>query len=95
MPRVPEPRWPVALALLAAAGMHFVLPRSLVMGPPWMVLGSVALLIAVAWYARTRQSWTWNERLDFMFGGHLDIAYYNTEQRVIRGEQVPSRAWSD
>src|SRR5437016_5008234 len=38
--REPEPRWPVALALLAAAGLHFVLPRSLVMGPPWIVRGA-------------------------------------------------------
>src|SRR5690242_5764414 len=65
MPRVPEPRWPVALALLAAAGLHFVLPRALVMGPPWMVLGSVAVLIAMAWYARVRRSWKWNEWLSY------------------------------
>lgn len=65
MPRVPEPRWPVALALLAAAGLHFVLPRGLVMGPPWMVLGSVAVLIAVAWYARARRWWKWNEWLSY------------------------------
>jgi hypothetical protein len=64
-PGVPEPRWPVALALLAAAGLHFVLPRSLVMGPPWMVLGTVGLLIAVAWYARSRGWWSWNEWLSY------------------------------
>ena len=65
MPREPEPRWPVALALLAAAGLHFVLPRTLVMGPPWMVLGSVGGLIAVAWYARARHWWKWNEWLSY------------------------------
>src|SRR3954463_5991916 len=65
MPRVPEPRWPVALALLAAAGLHFVLPRTLVMGPPWMVLGTVSALIAAAWYARHRCWWIWNERLSY------------------------------
>jgi len=65
MPREPEPRWPVALALLAAAGLHFVLPRALVMGPPWMVLGSVAALIAASWFARTRHLWNWNEWLSY------------------------------
>jgi hypothetical protein len=65
MPRLPEPRWAVALALLAAAGLHFVLPRSLVMGPPWMVLSSVTLLVGFAWYARRRRWWTWNERLSY------------------------------
>lgn len=65
MPRAPEPRWPVMLALLAAAGLHFVLPRSLVMGPPWMVLGTVAIIIALAWFARTRGWWQWNEWLSY------------------------------
>jgi hypothetical protein len=64
-PGATEPRWPVALALLAAAGLHFVLPRSLVMGPPWMVLSTVGVLIAAAFYARHRCWWTWNERLSY------------------------------
>lgn len=64
-PVAPEPRWPVALALFAAAGLHFVLPRSLVMGPPWIVLSTVGVLIGLAWYARHRCWWTWNERLSY------------------------------
>ena len=66
MTRSPEPRWPVALALLAAASLHFVLPRSLVMGPPWTVLGTVALLIAAATYARHQQKWLVNETLSYI-----------------------------
>ncbi|HZI41065.1 MAG TPA: hypothetical protein VFD67_05160 [Gemmatimonadaceae bacterium] len=72
--RTPEPRWPVALALLAAAGLHFVLPRALVMGPPWMVLGSVATLIALAYFARYRHWWTWNERFAYAALGLLTAA---------------------
>jgi len=64
--RAPEPRWPAALALLAAAALHFVLPRSLVMGPPWMVLATVAILIVLAIYARHRRHWTLNERLSYL-----------------------------
>jgi uncharacterized membrane protein len=45
--------------------LHFVLPRTLVMGPPWLVLGTVALLIGAAWYARQRRSRLWNERLSY------------------------------
>jgi hypothetical protein len=55
----------VALALLAAAGLHYVLPRSLVMGPPWMVLGTVAVLIALAYVSRYRHWWVWNERFGY------------------------------
>jgi hypothetical protein len=72
--RTPEPRWPVALALLAAAGLHFVLPRGLVMGPPWMVLGTVATLIALAYIARYRHWWIWNERFGYAALGVLTAA---------------------
>jgi uncharacterized membrane protein len=72
--RLPEPRWPVALALLAAAGLHFVLPRALVMGPPWLVLGSVAVLIFAAWYARHVRSRRWNERLSYAALAVLTVA---------------------
>lgn len=72
--RSPEPRWPVALALLAAAALHFVLPRSLVMGPPWMVLGTVAILIVAATYFRRRHRWWLNELLSYIALGVLTAA---------------------
>jgi hypothetical protein len=53
----------VVLALLAAAALHFVLPRYLVIGPPWTVLTTVAALILVATYARHRGWWQLNELL--------------------------------
>lgn len=43
-----EPRWPVALASLAAAALPFALPRSLSMFPQWIVATLVLLLIAAA-----------------------------------------------
>ena len=43
----PEPRWAVAVAMLAAAAMPFALPRSLNLLPQWIVASLVgALLIA-------------------------------------------------
>jgi hypothetical protein len=72
--RSPEPRWPVAIALLAAAALHFVLPRALVMGPPWMVLGMVAVLIAAATYARTHHRWRANEALSYAALSVLTLA---------------------
>jgi hypothetical protein len=68
---VPEPRWQVILALLAAAALHFVLPRHLVIGPPWMVLTTVAALIAIATWARHRGLWRVNEILGFAALGVL------------------------
>jgi hypothetical protein len=43
-----EPRWPVALASLAAAALPFALPRSLSMFPQWIVATLVALLVLAA-----------------------------------------------
>src|SRR5690348_4924672 len=67
----PEPRWQVILALLAAAALHFVLPRYLVIGPPWTVLTTVAALIAIAAWARHRGLWRVNEILGFAALGVL------------------------
>ena len=64
--RTPEPRWPVTISLLAAAAAHFVLPRSLVMGPPWIVLSTVALLLGCAIYARLHGHWRANEVLSYL-----------------------------
>jgi len=43
-----EPRWPVALASLAAASLPFALPRSLSILPPWIVALLVTLLVIAA-----------------------------------------------
>jgi hypothetical protein len=43
-----EPRWPVALACLAAAALPFALPRSLSVLPQWIVALLVVLLVLAA-----------------------------------------------
>jgi hypothetical protein len=43
-----EPRWPVALAMFAAAALPFALPRSLSIFPQWIVASVAAALIAGA-----------------------------------------------
>lgn len=43
--RTQEPRWPVILALLANGGLHFVLPEHLRLGPAWMLLTVVSVLL--------------------------------------------------
>ncbi|MBV9768810.1 MAG: hypothetical protein JOZ32_04505 [Bryobacterales bacterium] len=44
-PRSSEPRWPAILALLAAGGLHFVLPGPLRFGQEWLLLAVVAGLL--------------------------------------------------
>jgi hypothetical protein len=55
----PEPRWPAVVAALAIGGLNYVLPEPLTLGPGWLVLATVALLMvltAVAHRAGHRQS---------------------------------------
>ena len=41
----PEPRWPAFIAILAVGGLYAALPRTLIIGPPWMFPGLVLLLL--------------------------------------------------
>jgi len=48
----PEPRWPAVIGVLAAAILHFALPDDLRIGPPWLLVGLIVLLLIIAWGAR-------------------------------------------
>lgn len=41
-----EPRWPVAVALLAAGCMYWGLPEELSLGPRWLLLAIIVVLLA-------------------------------------------------
>lgn len=48
-----EPRWPAAIALLAVGGLRLALPATLSVGPNWLVLFLViVLLIPMEWSRR-------------------------------------------
>jgi len=40
-----EPRWPVVLAILATAGLHYVMPKALRFGPSWLLLAVTGILL--------------------------------------------------
>jgi hypothetical protein len=44
-PRTTEPRWPAILALLAAGGLHFIIPAPLRFGQEWLLLAVVTVLL--------------------------------------------------
>jgi hypothetical protein len=49
-PQQIEPRWPALLALLAVGGLRLALPESLSVGPDWLLLAVVGLLlIPIVW----------------------------------------------
>jgi hypothetical protein len=41
----PEPRWPAMIALLAVGGLRLILPHNLSVGPDWLLLLVVGVLI--------------------------------------------------
>ncbi len=49
-----EPRWPAVLALFAVGGLRFALPESLSVGPSWLLLVVVVVLIIPTVWARFR-----------------------------------------
>jgi hypothetical protein len=57
----PEPRWPAVVAAVAIGGLNYALPEPLTLGPGWLILAAVALLMALT-AAAHRAGWRrWNE----------------------------------
>jgi len=65
-PKRPEPRWPAMLALFAVGGLRLALPSYLSMGPDWLLIAVVGLLMIPTVWARYRGY----DRLN-MFLGYL------------------------
>src|SRR3954470_23695127 len=42
----PEPRWQALIALLAVGGIYLALPRSLIVGPTWLLPTLIVVLLA-------------------------------------------------
>ena len=50
----PEPRWPAILGAFSAVALHFALPPTIRIGPPWALAVIVAVLVVAATVARRR-----------------------------------------
>jgi hypothetical protein len=61
-----EPRWPALLALIAVAGLRLALPRYLVIGPDWLLLVVVLVLIVPTVTSRLRGHHRLNQVLGYM-----------------------------
>jgi hypothetical protein len=61
-----QPAWPAALAVLAVGGLYLALPEPLTMGPSWLLLAVVSLLLVPVIMARLRGSFALNQTLGFV-----------------------------
>jgi hypothetical protein len=53
-PKHLEPRWPAMLALLAVGGLRLALPESISVGPDWLLITVVVVLLIPTAWARQR-----------------------------------------
>jgi hypothetical protein len=69
-----QPVWPAILAVLGVGGLHLALPDSLTIGPPWMLLAVVCVLLVPIIIARMRGSFALNQTLGFVLLGVVTTA---------------------
>lgn len=68
-----EPRWPALLALLAVAGLRFALPDSLSLGPRWLLLVVLAVLIVPTVISRRRGSHSLNQIFGYILNSVITL----------------------
>jgi uncharacterized membrane protein len=61
-----EPRWPAMLALLAVGSLRYALPRELSVGPDWLVLVLIGVLLLPATTARMRGNHKVNQVIGYL-----------------------------
>ncbi len=69
----PEPRWPAVLAGLAVGGLYMALPKSLAVGPRWLLLAVVAALQVPLYISRRRDHHRFNQVLGHVLLGVITV----------------------
>lgn len=70
----PEPRWPAALGVLATALLFFSLPERLTLGPNWLLLAVICMLLAATAEAHRRGSARFNFYLGLLLSSVITAA---------------------
>lgn len=82
---MPEPRWPAFVAMLAAAFLYLSLPEPLSLGPSWLLLVIIFVLLIpiIATYRRGRHKMT--RALTFVANGVITVALIASLIFLIQG----------
>jgi len=70
----PEPRWPAWVAVLAVGGLYTALPGYLIIGPRWLFLVIVVVLLLPIVISHIRDNHTLNRVLGFTVTGVVTLA---------------------
>jgi hypothetical protein len=69
----PEPRWPTAAAMIAIGGLFYALPSAMTVGPDWLVLALVAMLIIPASIFHMQRMHRLNQIFGYMAQGVVTL----------------------
>ena len=67
------PRWPAVLAILAVGGLRLALPDALAIGPTWLMLAVIAVLLVPALWALGRGSHQFNQMVGYVLSGLVTL----------------------
>ena len=70
----PEPRWPTAVAMISIGGLFYALPSAMTLGPDWLVLALVAILIVPAWFFHQRKMHQANQIFGYLAQGVVTLS---------------------
>ena len=78
-----EPRWPPLAGVIVAVALHYALPASMRIGPPWVGATLVLALAAVAFRAAVTEQRTLNQRVGYVIVVLLTGAVINGVVRLM------------
>lgn len=70
----PEPRWQAVLALLAVGGIYVALPRTLIVGPTWLLPALIVVLLAPTIVAHRMGRYSLNRVLGIATSSVITVA---------------------
>jgi hypothetical protein len=80
-----EPRWPAFAAMLAAAGVHLALPEPLTLGPSWLLLAILVLLLIPTVVSARRGNYRITRILTFLANGIITVAMIASLILLVQG----------
>jgi hypothetical protein len=80
-----EPRWPAFVAMLAAAGVYLALPEPLTVGPSWLLLAIIVLLLIPIAISARRGDHNVTRALTFVANAVITVAMIAALIHLVRG----------
>ncbi len=85
-----EPRWPALVAMMAASGVYLAMPEPLSLGPSWMLLGIITLLMIPIVVSHRRERFDIAKVLTLIGNGLITLAMIASLIFLVQG--IPKHA---